>query len=155
MATQRLMIATLAEAAANQVRDVFSGWRTNPDPAALDRFCVALRDNCLSLSVLYFAEWVDRWLMGDLIPGPDACEGSRFQAACMSPNEARAWAGRCGQQFPEQESLAARLREAAAAWEGTLEPRVVLVVREVVGPSATDEEIIASLRQAPPWLAPQ
>jgi hypothetical protein len=117
----------------------------------VDRFCAALRGNGLSLPVLYFCEWIDSWLMGDLVPGPGAAEGRKYQAACFSPEQALAWAERCGHQFPEQEWLAARLREAAACWDGT-ERRVVVVVREVIGATTTDEEVAASLGVIPEWL---
>ena len=110
MATQRLTMATLAGQSAAVVAARFDQWRSAPDPAAVDRLCAAIRKHALSLPVVYFAEWVDRWLMGDSVPGPGAVEGRRFQATCLSPGQAAGWAGRCGGQFAEQGWLAARLR---------------------------------------------
>jgi hypothetical protein len=155
MATQRLTVATLAGDTASAVLARFEAWRADPDPDpdAVDHIAAALRDNALSLPVVFFSEWVDRWLMGDRLPGPGAVAGRRFEATCFTPAEAMAWAGRCGRQHPEEAWLAARLREAAAAWELVAGPRVVVVLREAVGGSTTDEEVQESLQGVPAWLA--
>jgi hypothetical protein len=153
VATQRLIVATLAGEAAVTVIELFERWRAAPDAAAVDHFCAALRENGLSLPVVYFSEWVDRWLMGHLVPGPNAVEGRRYQTTCMLPNQAMAWADQCGDQFPEQKWLVARLCEAAAGWGTVAERYAVVVIREVVGGSTTDEEIEASLGGVPEWLS--
>ncbi len=153
MATQRLTVATLAGDAALAANVLFRSWQSRPDPAAVDQLCDGLRGDGLSLPVVYFCEWADRWSMGDDAPGPGAAEGRRYEATCLTPAQTEARAGRCGRQLPEQGWLAARLREAAGAWAGICEPRVVLVVREVIGLSATDEEVTDSLRIVPRWLS--
>jgi hypothetical protein len=130
----------------------FEQWRSVPDPAAVDRFCQALREHALELPVVYFAEWVDRWLMGDQVPGPGKVEGQQFQAALFSPDDARAWADRCDCQFPEQGWLAGRLREAAAGWGKVGEHYAMVVLRDMVGPSTDDDEVRAALNTIPPWL---
>jgi hypothetical protein len=63
-------VATLAGQAAHAVAARSQQWHAIPDAEAVDRLCVSLRENALSLAILYFAEWVDRWLMGDDVPGP-------------------------------------------------------------------------------------
>jgi hypothetical protein len=155
MATQRLIAAVLGGDAASVVAARFRSWRAGPapDPRAVDRFCSELRANGAALPVLYFCDWVDRWLMGNSVPGPGAVAGGRFETTCLSPVEAAAWADRCGRQSPEQEWLAARLREAAAAWELVAESRAVVVIREVLDGSTTDDEVRAALRGVPGWLA--
>jgi hypothetical protein len=153
VATQRLTVATLAGRAAVAVSARFEQWRSAPDIEAVDRMCASLREHALDLPMVYFAEWVDRWLMGDLVPGPGAVEGRRSQATCLSPTEALGWAGRCGSQFAEQGWFAGRLREAAAGWGGVGEPYAVVVVREAVGASATDDEVQAAADRLPAWLA--
>jgi len=152
MAMQRLIVATLAGESAAVVAGLFQSWRAGSDPAAVDRFCPALRANAPSLPIIYFCEWVDHWLMGDLVPGPEAVEGNQYQAACYLPEQALQWAARCGNQFPEQEWLACRLREAASAW-GSTNPRAIVVVREVLGGSTTDEHVSTSLQVIPDWLS--
>jgi hypothetical protein len=152
MATQRLTVATLAGESAAAVAALIHRWRTDNDPAAVDRFCAALRDNGLALPITYFCEWVDRWLMGDLVPGPGAVEGRQFQVTCLSPQQALAWADQCGHQFLEQEWLAARLREAAVGW-GRDERLAVVVIRKVLGGTTTDDEVTASLSEIPGWLS--
>lgn len=104
------------------------------------------------MPIVYFCEWVDCWLMGDLVPGPDPVEGRRCQVTCFSTEQAMAWADRCGHQFPEQEWLATRLREAVIAWGG-IERRAVVVVREVFDASTTHEQVEASLGVVPDWLS--
>lgn len=153
MATQRLTVATLAGKSAVSVNSCFNRWRSVADSDAGDRFCASIREHSLCLPVVYFTEWVDRWLMGDLVPGPNAVEGRRFQAACLTPEEAVAWANRCGSQFAEQGWLASRLREAAAGWGEVAEPYAVVVVRETVGASVTDNEVRASAENVSKWLS--
>jgi hypothetical protein len=154
MALQRLFIATLAGDAATVTANRFLSWRHAAalDTAAVDRFCAALRANATSLPVVYFSEWVDRWLMGDQVSGPGTIEGQRFQATCFSRQEAIDWAGRCGSQHQEHDWLAARLREAASAWSGLVDRVVVVVVREIFQNSTLDEDIQASFAVAPTWL---
>jgi hypothetical protein len=153
VATQRLTVATLSGQAAVAAAARFDELRAAPAPVEVDRLCVSLREHALSPQVIYFAEWVDRWLMGDLVPGPGAVEGRRFQATCLSPSEAAELADRCGSQFAEQGWLASRLREAAAGWGGVAEPYAVVVVREVVGASVLDDEIRAAAGSVPAWLS--
>ena len=153
MASQRLTVATLTGATAKAVTTLFAGWRSAPDPIAVDGFCTALRDNALSPVVVYFAEWIDRWLMGDLVPGPGAVEGQRFIASLITPDQATEWVGRCGDQHREQVWLAAQLRAAATGWEWVADRLAVVLVREVTGPSATDEELRAAAGAAPAWLS--
>lgn len=152
MATQRMMVETLAGQAAVAVTKQFETWRSTPNPEAVDRLCAAIRDNALSLSVVYFTEWVDRWLMGDQVPGPGAVQGGRFQATCLSPAQALDYAGQVVNQHAEQRWLVSRLREAAAGWGGVAEPYAIVIVREVVGPSAGDDEIQAAAQSIPAWL---
>lgn len=152
MATQRLIVATLAGDSADAVAARFRSWAAHPDAAAVDRFCDGLRKHGNSLPVVYFCEWIDRWLMGNLVPGPGCVDGKRYQATCLTPEEAVSWSERFVQQFAEQEWLAARFREAAAVW-GTVTERAVVVVREVIGASSTDEEVEGSLHTIPAWLS--
>lgn len=155
MATQWLMVATIAGDAAVAVQVLVHGWRRDPapDPAAVDRFCERLRANGAALPVVYFCEWVDRWLLGDQVPGPSAVDGKRCQVACLSPQQALSWADQCGSQFPEQQLLGGRLREAAQAWGAVAEPFAVVVMREVIGASTTDDEVRAALHGIPSWLS--
>jgi|SRR5665213_38777 len=152
MAMQRLTLATVAGDAGAHVAKLFQSWRNNhPTPETVDRFCERLRANGSMLPVIYFAEWMDRWLMGDLVPGPEPAEGRHYQAAALTPQAAVKWAEQCGTQFPEQYWLAARLQEAAAAWELPT-ARTVVVLRKVLGATTTDDEVRESLKGVPTWL---
>jgi len=68
----------------------------------------------------------------------------------MSGPEAMAWADHCPDQFVEQQWLASRLREAAATWPTP--ERAVVIIREVLAASATDDEILCAQRIIPDWL---
>jgi hypothetical protein len=148
-----MTLAKLGGRAAAVVADRFEGWRTKPDPEALDQLCLSIREHSQSLPIVYYAEWVDRWLMGDEIPGPGALEGRRFALAVMTPEQAIDWAERCRKQFPESEWFVYRIREAAEAWSLVVKQSVIVSIREVIDVSTSDDEIRASLNQLPDWLA--
>jgi hypothetical protein len=152
MATQRVTIAGVAGKAGVAITALFRSWRTNPDADAVDKLCARLRANGTSLPIVYFCEWVDRWSMGDLLPGPAAVAGQRYQATCLTPHQAAGWAAQCPAQFPEQSWLATRLGEAAVAWERVAE-RSVVVVREILAASSDDSEVRESLGRIPSWLS--
>ncbi len=152
MATQRLFIATLAGEAANLTANLFSIWRKGHS-VRIDEFCESLGVHRAELPVVYFSEWMDRWLMGDRVPGPGAVEGRRFEATCFTRVEAYEWAGRCGTQYQEELWLANRLREAASGWDALTDRITVVVVREVLGVSTSDEEVKATMLVAPAWLS--
>jgi hypothetical protein len=151
MATQRMTLLTLIGDAAEVVAKLFASWCAKPDPAAVDQLCASFREHSLSLPEVYFSEWIDRWSMGDSLPGAVA-EGRQYQVVCLSPEQAVACAARCGQQFFEQGWLAARLREAALDCASVADQRLVVLFREVVGPTMIDEEMRRSLSVIPAWL---
>src|SRR5687767_11004126 len=99
MATQRLIVATFAGDSAVAVVTRFRSWAAHADAAAVDRFCAGLRNHGDSLPVVYFCEWIDRWLMGNQVPGPGGVNGERYQTTCLTPEEAISLSDRCGQQF--------------------------------------------------------
>jgi len=153
MATQRLIVATIVGKSAMATERLFHSWRTRTsDPAAIDQFCGAVQAHAAAAPIVYFCEWLDRWLMGDAFPAIGTADGHRFHAACLTPEQALDWAGRCGHQFPEQSWVAARLREAAESWAALSETRVIVQVREVLGGSVTDDEVRQSLAIVPDWL---
>lgn len=152
MATQRLTIAVIAGESAAAVVARFRSLESHPDAAALDRFCAALRANGLSLPIVYFCEWLDHWLMGDMVPEPGLLEGKKYQAFCFSPGQAATWARQCRSLNPEEKWLAFRLQESAVAWELVAQNRAIVLVRESVGPSTTDDDVKKSLKIVPQWL---
>jgi hypothetical protein len=149
---QQLTVAMFVGKSVATITSLLERLRTSPDRAIVDRFSSALRDNRFLPQIVYFSEWVDLWLMGNLVPGPNAIEGTSYQIACFTPEEALSWADQCGHQFAEQEWLASRLREAAGVWSSQ-KPRVVVVLREVVAACAIDEQVLASFQIVPEWLS--
>jgi hypothetical protein len=152
VATQRLTVATLAGQAADAVAVKFNQWLSVPEPAAIDQFCIALYGHDNSLPIVHFVQWVDHWLMGDLLPEADTVNGARFQAACMLVARTLDVAAGCGKQFVEQKILATRLREATYGWGTVTDKYIIVLIRERLGPSTTDDEVRASLEIVPDWL---
>ena len=150
---QRITVATLAGVAADAAVALFEKWRSDSDPTAVDRFAMALRENQLRLPIVYFAEWVDRWLMGDDIFDADPIQGVAFQATVWSSAQALARGGRCRNQFQEQLWYSARLLEAATAWDALTHRLYVVVLREVIHVSTGDDEVLASMNSLPEWLS--
>jgi hypothetical protein len=152
MPTQRMTIATLTGLAASTVMDQFEQWQTYPDPLALDKLCESIPSNAEALSIIYFNQWIDCWLMGNDLCGPDALDGKRFQLTCITATLAKEWAARCGKQFAEHQWLATRLTEAADCRGDLAQPYAVLVIREVIGPSRSEDEIQDAANTLPAWL---
>ena len=154
VATQRLTVVTIAGQSAATVAIQFNRWLSNPDPTAIDQFCVVIQGHDSSLPIVFFVQWVDRWLMGDLLPDADTVNGERFQAACMSVARAIEFAGGCGEQWVEQKLLASQIREATYGWGTVTDKYVIVLIRERLGPSTLDDEAFASLETVPDWLFP-
>jgi len=155
MATQRLIIAAIAGNSAKLITRQMQQWRqTLPmtELAAVDRFCDRLRDHVDSMPIVYYCEWIDRWLMADRVPGPYKVHGQRYQLATYSRAEAHLWADGCNDESQEEHWLASRLREAATAWSLMADEVVILVVRDVISRTVTDEYDVLSLGEIPDWL---
>jgi len=90
--------------------------------------------------------------MGDALPGPSKREGKDFQFAVFDRVSALDWAKRCGDQFEEEAWFAARLNEAVAVREIIIADRAIIVIREVLGCSTSDDEVRDSLSSIPSWL---
>ncbi len=160
MATQRIIIAKIAGDAGDTIAAAFSRWAPRR-PAGqeaeevrreVDRLGAQLRLNGVALPVIYYCEWIDRWSMGDLLPRSCVVRGAQVEAFCLLPAEAQALAAECPNQFQEQEWFAARLREAALAWEGFVTRSVLVVLREVLDRSTYDDELLACMDQVPGWV---
>jgi hypothetical protein len=160
MATQRLTIATIAGVAGEFVLSRFREWQAlhsagkwlREHGSAVDRFHDRVKENQAIPPVIYFAEWIDHWSMGDKVPGPGAASGSRVEVWCGSLDEVRKRADSCGDQFQEDRWLRARLREAADAWQSLVGGGTMVIFREVLEGSVTDEQIQVSLHEVPDWL---
>jgi hypothetical protein len=165
MATQRIAVAKIAGAGAAAVANRFRAWWAAREGASfppavraeVDQFALALRAHSAAPPVVYFCEWIDHWSMGDAVPGLGIAgavvvQGDRFEACCHRlPATVHAPTFRA-QLTQESERLAARVREAGLAWADLAPEAVLIVLREVVGGTVTDDEVLASLGAVPPWL---
>jgi hypothetical protein len=174
MAAQRITFAKVAGQAAAVIHQLFVRWIAASEGSALpdairaeiDDFATNLRAHAATPPGLYFSEWVDMWSMGDIVPNlgsekAPVATGNRVQACChVAPiqfeklrkgiNVRLAISGE-----PAQEAtwLVARLREAEdACGEMAGDNWVLVVLREVLGLTVTDEEVQASLQSVPKWL---
>lgn len=152
MATQRMTVATIAGEAGQMVARLFRKWHSTPAAdqqdavrALVDEFAEQLRRRGGIPPIVYYCEWFDCWSMGYDVQLGLFVEGKQFGARCGPRRDAMAWSEECGNQFPEQQWLAMRLCEAAEAWQLLAEPAVVVILRQVLGASYTDEEVVASL----------
>ncbi len=113
--------------------------------SAVDAFAKQLKDRGGIPRVVYYCEWFDYWSMGDLLHFGTVVAGKQFEASCGSRRDAMTRAEQYRNQFPEQQWLTTRLREAAEAWHLWAEPATVVILRQVLGPSYTDQDVKASL----------
>lgn len=131
-----------------------------------DDFAERLRLHGLALPVCYFVEWADMWSTGDLFPRwltppdslrPTCVHANRFEVfAYVLPDGGRladSLASASPQQFAETDRFVVRLQEAVSAWEKLAPHATLVVLRHVVGSSALDEEVEASLQTRPAWLS--
>ena len=165
MATQRITVAKIAGAAGVAVAKTFSRWaaadRSDESAAAVrrdvDRFVQSLKAHAATLPVVYFAEWIDLWLMGDVVPGlamgrDGVVNGNRFEAACHTLPVVFPSSMPAAGSPQEMIWLETRLREAECAWEELTPDAVLVLVREVLGPTVTDDELRLTLTAAPDWV---
>src|SRR5262245_29137739 len=98
-----------------------------------------------------------RWLTPPNCPTPIGVHANRFGIFAYGlPDGGRladylAAAG--PQQFAETDWFVARLQEAVSAWEHLVARATLVLLRHVVGGSALDEEVTASLQPRPQWLS--
>lgn len=166
MASQRLTVAKVGGRTAQDVAALFHAWQKDAaedrSPSefsvAIDGFATRLRDHAHCPPVLYFAEWIDLWSMGDLVPGLGderavIVAGSRFEVAChRSPIRVQATTI-AGEETQETRWLRNRIQEAQDAWSELTQESVIIVIREVLVALVTDEELMESLGSTPPWIA--
>jgi hypothetical protein len=98
-----------------------------------------------------------RWLTPPNCPRPIGVLANRFELfAYRLPDGGRladylAAAG--PQQFAETNWFIARLLEAVSAWDKLVAHATLVVLRSVVGASALDEDVTASLQTRAQWLS--
>ena len=182
LATQRITVVKIGGEAADAIALEFGEWasarRTDkpnewsssqwPSDArdAADRFVSALRANAMVPPVIHFAEWIDLWSMFDTfrrwLTPPDGLEPGnihtgRFEvygyALPDGERLARYLADAGVQQWRETDRYIWNLREAVEAWEALVDRSVIVVIREAVDGSVTDEEVTASLKVIPAWIS--
>jgi hypothetical protein len=162
MATQRLIVAKIGGRSALLVEELFRRWerratedRTPSEISSdVDEFAQQLIAHGHCPPILYFAQWIDLWSMGDLVPGLGdkraiVVAGRQFETCCHRPPIEMRWALIGGKQTQETRWLRGRIREAEMAWSKVVADGVIVVLREPLGALVTDEELTDSLRSIP------
>lgn len=165
MASQRVTLIKVGGVAARIVASKFRQWQADLNHGqlaeearlAIDAYVEVLRVNAHAPPVVYFAEWIHLWSMGDLLPGlGDAravtLAGNRFEVCCHQPPVQFQATTIAGAMSQESRWLKQRLAEAEDAWGSLVSESVVIIVREPLGGLVSDEEISASLKTVPNWL---
>lgn len=181
MPAQRVTVVKIGGRAADLIGCQLREWSTERQPPKdkwssvdwplpvrdrADDLAERLRAHSTTLPVIHFVEWTDPWSMGNLFehwltppdgPPPYFIEARQFQLFGYElPDGGRlakhlANAGR--QQWSESDWYITRLREALGAWEKLVERAVLVVLRHVIGPLVSDEEIVESMSTVPLWLS--
>ena len=162
MASQRITVLKIVGTAGAVLCETVRSLRAAPESAdRTDSLARQLLAHRTELPVVSYVEWVDRWLMGDDVPGlferigGVVVAGRAFEIGACDPPELVNGLPTEGWQFDEQTILVRRLREVAAEWRPLARPAVLVVIREVLGASALDEEVRAAAASAdvPEWIA--
>jgi hypothetical protein len=169
MATQRIILVKIGGIAANTVAEMFDRWLASriegdafPDNVQdeVDCFAESLRGHAADLPVVYYAEWIDMWSMGDVVPAlrnrqSNVVYGRRFEASCRKPPINFRPGKIANSQVQEEVWLSKRLQEACRAWKPLVTNAVIVIVREPLGAIVEDEELMKSLESVPDWLTQQ
>ena len=137
----------------------------------MDRLVADLRKHADRLPAIFFCEYVDTWSMGChfefwLRPrptkGPLHVASKRFDLylyALPDRGALQNWLRRglrlkrVRERNPqEQQWFVSNLLAAATSWEGMVRSSALIVVRECVGETVSDERLLESLKTAPAWL---
>lgn len=182
MATQRITLIKVGGCSADYIEQKLQSWvaaRTadkiddwSPEQLPLDIRQQAddLADRLIANSslppVIHFVSWIDQWSMGDLVPGwltsPDGSpllflQTDRYEIyGYPLPDEKQLIRSlkRVGdQQWDEIDCYRRRLKEAVVAWQKIIDRSIIVVLREVLGATVLDEEVVESLSQLPEWLS--
>jgi hypothetical protein len=144
-------------------------WSSEQWPLAVrfqaDSFAGRLRTHALDLPIVCFIEWVDLWSMGDAYrrwltppdsPGPWTVHSDRYEIYAYALPHGGLLSDHLSsagpQQWEESDWFIGRLSGAIATCRQIVNRSTLIVVREVVGGLATDEDIAASLSHLPNWL---
>jgi hypothetical protein len=182
MASQRITVAKISGIAADIVLQRFREWsaaRQTKSPhdwsseqwpedvrKQTDDFPDRLRLHGFAPPVVHFIEWADLWSMGDEFerwltpsdgPAPMVVYADRFEVFAYALPDggrlSRHLAGAGPQQNTESDIFVRCLGEAVVAWQELVRRAVVVVLRFVVHGTVLDEEVTASLENAPDWLS--
>jgi hypothetical protein len=175
MASQRLLLIAIGgDLAAAIWRDVCvwndaraskaeAEWTPHDWPPAIhhevDRFVDRIRASALFPPVLYRAEHVDTWSMGDIFETA-LVKSHRDYTRRLNTHHHEiiaTWVRFSEHIMPDRNVsdetrwLYNRANEAMDAWRNLAENRLLVLVRSVIGATWSDEEVEDSLRGMPSW----
>lgn len=187
MATQRIAIAEIVGAAAGSALDSFRWWlaarladECEPDCMSPDQWPRSIRRNMQKFAagvrahsdkppIVFFAECIDMWSMGDVYAAAFPEDGAKLLHVMADDVELLCYALPDGGKL--QTHLTRRLRrrsirerspqetrwyllnlmEACVAWEGLVGNSALVILRQTLGGLVEDYELRASLDTVPGW----
>jgi hypothetical protein len=178
---QWITIAKIGGTSAAAVAARFGRWAeevSGKSPAAIrdradqiDHLVSIFESRSLSAPVLYCCHYLDMWSMGDvfqdlvLLCEPRNLQGLRQEDrelfCYLLPDQGRLVPAlrdklrkKSGRSRTNDELrwLLSSLLEAATSWEGVCQEAAIVMIRQVAGPTVTDEEIQAACAHVPDWL---
>jgi hypothetical protein len=182
MATQRIRIVKVGGTAADVVIRRIREWSLARQSRAenewsseqwsadirkrADELAERLRSHAFVPPIIHFVEWVDTWSGGDVFhrwlmpPGreePLVIYADQFELFAYPVSDGGHLFGRLSgaqrqQQWTESRLLVRRLQEAIEAWQELADRAVVVVLRQVVQGTLSDEAVAACLKSVPDWL---
>lgn len=187
MATQRVIIAKIVGAGALEVLNRFRDSRRHPSISIGTRPCrkhvqgtlcrdaqafvLSLRSHSHEPPVVFFAEYVDTWSMGDVFARAFGAKRTRrFLRVAAGPLEMIFYRLPDGGRLQRAIRLALRktlareravqeshwlltiLLEALLSWQELTSHAVLVLVRDVIGPLVCDEEVEGALKDVPEWI---
>lgn len=175
MASQRVFVLAIAGPFADEVWSSMCRWsdsRRTDDPecwdsadwpvdvqAEIDRAVGKLIAHGFTPPILYRSEHVDLWLMGGDFEAAIGDGGSRECRQVLTPSYEvmAAWIESSERFAPhktapgESKWFYSRMNEAASAWAGLVDKRLMIVIRSVLSGFWTDDEIQHTVGTIPAW----
>jgi hypothetical protein len=127
----------------------------------VDRFVAKMHRSAFTPPVLYRAEYVDTWSMGDVFETALVKKHRDYSRRLYTNDHeiVATWVGHSEHIIPDDEAtdetrwLYNRVNEAMDAWSDFAERRLLVLVRSGLGGLWADDEVKCALQGVPEWFA--
>lgn len=129
-----------------------------PAREQIDHLTESLLTEAFTPPILYWSQHIDLWSMGDIYADAMAVGSAesiqlltkRFEFYCRRIQGGEK-VPRNVNEADEYRWIENHVQEAMTAWDGLVVERVMILIREVLGGSWTDGEVMDGLNQTPKW----